>query len=44
MPCFTAPKLLWVQAHEPAVFAQVRRVLLPKDWLRLRLTGEAARC
>ncbi len=42
MPGFTAPKLLWVQAHEPAVFAQVRRVLLPKDWLRLRLTGEAA--
>jgi xylulokinase len=42
MPGFTAPKLLWVQAHEPAVFAQVRRVLLPKDWLRLQLTGETA--
>ena len=42
MPGFTAPKLLWVQTHEPNVFAQVRRVLLPKDWLRLQLTGEAA--
>ncbi len=41
MPGFTAPKLLWVRQHEPAVFARVRRVLLPKDWLRLRLTGEA---
>jgi xylulokinase len=41
MPGFTAPKLLWVQEHEPAVFAQVKRVLLPKDWLRLKLTGEA---
>ncbi len=42
MPGFTAPKLLWVRAHEPAVFARVRRVLLPKDWLRLRMTGDAA--
>ena len=41
MPGFTAPKLLWVRAHEPEVFARTRRVLLPKDWLRLRLTGEA---
>ena len=41
MPGFTAPKLLWVREHEPAVFAQVARVLLPKDWLRLQLTGEA---
>jgi xylulokinase len=41
MPGFTAPKLLWVLAHEPAVFDRVRRVLLPKDWLRLQLTGEA---
>jgi len=40
MPGFTAPKLLWVRAHEPAVFARVRSVLLPKDWLRLKLTGE----
>lgn len=41
MPGFTAPKLLWVKAHEPACFAQTRKVLLPKDWLRLKLTGEA---
>ena len=40
MPGFTAPKLLWVRKHEPALFAQVRSVLLPKDWLRLVLTGE----
>jgi xylulokinase len=42
MPGFTAPKLLWVRAHESDVFARVRRVLLPKDWLRLRMTGDAA--
>lgn len=41
MPGFTAPKLLWVRAHEPGIFAATRRVLLPKDWLRLRMTGEA---
>jgi len=41
MPGFTAPKLLWVRAHEPELFARTRRVLLPKDWLRLQLTGEA---
>ncbi len=40
-PGFTAPKLAWVARHEPAVFARVRRVLLPKDYVRLRLTGEA---
>ena len=42
MPGFTAPKLLWVQAHEPEVFARVRRVLLPKDYVRLHMTGDAA--
>jgi xylulokinase len=42
MPGFTAPKLLWVRAHEPALFARVARVLLPKDWLRLRISGDAA--
>jgi xylulokinase len=42
MPGFTAPKLAWVRRHEPDVFAAVRRVLLPKDYLRLRMTGEAA--
>jgi xylulokinase len=38
-PGFTAPKLVWVQRHEPAIFARVARVLLPKDYLRLWLTG-----
>ncbi|NDO82421.1 xylulokinase [Citrobacter sp. NCU1] len=42
MPGFTAPKLLWVQRHEPEVFRQVATVLLPKDYLRLRMTGEFA--
>ena len=42
MPGFTAPKLLWVREHEPQVFAKTARVLLPKDWLRLQLTGEHA--
>ena len=41
MPGFTAPKLLWLRTHEPEVFARTRRVLLPKDWLRLTLGGEA---
>jgi xylulokinase len=41
MPGFTAPKLLWVRHHEPEIFARVARVLLPKAYLRLRLTGEA---
>ncbi|WP_267395504.1 MULTISPECIES: xylulokinase [unclassified Sphingomonas] len=36
---FTAPKLLWVREQEPAVFAATRRVLLPKDYLRLLMTG-----
>jgi xylulokinase len=40
MPGFTAPKLLWVRKHEPAVFASVRKVLLPKAYIRYRLTGE----
>jgi len=40
LPGFTAPKLLWLRAHEPAVYAQIAHVLLPKDYLRLHLTGE----
>lgn len=40
MPGFTAPKLLWVAKHEPEIFEKIRYVLLPKDYLRLRLTGE----
>jgi len=39
-PGFTAPKLAWVKNNEPAVFAKVAKVLLPKDFLRLWLTGE----
>jgi xylulokinase len=39
-PGFTAPKLAWVAKHEPDIFAKVRWVLLPKDYLRLWLTGE----
>jgi xylulokinase len=42
MPGFTAPKLLWVRTHEPGVHGATAKVLLPKDWLRLRLTGEHA--
>jgi xylulokinase len=40
MPGFTAPKLLWLRRHEPAVFARTAHVLLPKAWMRYRLTGE----
>ncbi|MDX0966620.1 xylulokinase [Sinorhizobium medicae] len=39
-PGFTAPKLAWVRENEPEIFARVRWVLLPKDYLRLWLTGE----
>ncbi|MCB5198223.1 xylulokinase [Loktanella sp. TSTF-M6] len=39
-PGFTAPKLAWVRNHEPDIFARVAKVLLPKDYLRLWLTGE----
>ena len=39
---FTAPKLLWVRNHEPDVFERTRHVLLPKDYVRFRLTGEYA--
>jgi xylulokinase len=38
-PGFTAPKLVWVRRHEPGTFAKVAKVLLPKDYLRLWLTG-----
>ncbi len=41
-PGFTAPKLLWVARNEPDIFAKVRWVLLPKDYLRHWLTGEHA--
>ncbi len=39
---FTAPKLLWLRRHEPAAYARIAHVLLPKDYVRLRLTGEHA--
>ncbi len=39
MPGFTAPKLLWIQQHEPEIFRQIDRVLLPKDYLRWRISG-----
>ena len=39
-PGFTAPKLAWVKTHEAEIFAKVAKVLLPKDYLRLWLTGE----
>lgn len=42
MPGFTAPKLNWVRAHEPEIFAATRMVLLPKDYVRLRMTGDTA--
>jgi xylulokinase len=39
---FTLPKLLWVRDHEPRAFERVRRMLLPKDYIRFQLTGEFA--
>jgi xylulokinase len=39
-PGFTAPKLAWVKKNEPDIFAKVAKILLPKDYLRLWLTGE----
>ncbi|WP_426421399.1 xylulokinase [Bradyrhizobium genosp. A] len=42
MPGFTAPKLLWVARHEPNIFERVAKVLLPKAYVRYRLTGEMA--
>ena len=42
MPGFTAPKLLWVREHEPSIFNATRTVLLPKDYVRLLMTGEKA--
>jgi xylulokinase len=41
-PGFTAPKLVWVAKHEPDIFAKVATVLLPKDYVRLKLTGDRA--
>src|SRR5690606_37583579 len=42
LPGFTLPKLLWLREHEPEVFARARMLLLPKDYIRFRLTGDLA--
>jgi xylulokinase len=42
LPGFTAPKLLWLRRHEPDVYGRIRRIMLPKDYVRFRLTGEWA--
>lgn len=42
MAGFTAPKLKWVQQHEPEIFKQIDKVLLPKDYLRYKMTGQFA--
>jgi xylulokinase len=42
MPGFTAPKLQWVREHEPDIFSATEMVLLPKDYVRLRMTGDCA--
>ncbi len=39
---FTAPKILWVRENEPRVYAKTKHILLPKDYIRFRLTGEYA--
>src|SRR2546430_2503363 len=39
---FTAPKILWVRQHEPKVYAKTKHILLPKDYIRYRMTGEYA--
>jgi len=42
LPGFTAPKILWVKKHEPEVFKKIAHILLPKDYVRYRLSGEFA--
>jgi xylulokinase len=42
MAGFTAPKLLWVARHEPKIFSRIDKVVLPKDYLRLLMTGDFA--
>jgi xylulokinase len=42
LPGFTAPKLRWLARHEPDVYGRIAHVLLPKDYVRLRLCGEHA--
>ncbi|MHC4908718.1 MAG: xylulokinase [Planctomycetota bacterium] len=40
LPSFTAPKLLWIAEHEPEVYERIRSIMLPKDYVRFRLTGQ----
>jgi xylulokinase len=42
LPNFTLTKLLWVKKHEPEIFAKIRHIMCPKDYVRYRLTGEFA--
>ena len=42
LPNFTLTKLLWVKVHQPEIFAKIRHVMCPKDYVRYRLTGEFA--
>jgi xylulokinase len=42
LPNFTLTKLLWVKTHEPQIFAKIRHIMCPKDYVRYRLTGEFA--
>jgi xylulokinase len=42
LPGFTAPKIVWVRENEPEAYAQAAQVLLPKDYIRYRLTGQYA--
>ncbi|MEW6403375.1 MAG: xylulokinase [Chloroflexota bacterium] len=42
LPGFTAPKILWVQEHEPEKWKLTRHILLPKDYVRYKLTGQPA--
>ena len=42
LPNFTLTKLLWVKTHEPEIFAKIRHIMCPKDYVRYRLTGEFA--
>ncbi len=39
---FTAPKVIWVRDHEPELYGKIRKILLPKDYIRFKLTGEYA--
>ncbi len=42
LPGFTAPKILWMRNHEPALYGRIAKALLPKDFIRYRLTGDFA--